>query len=166
MKIKIIIQFLKKPFLDAYNSWKEKNNKKREFDKVIYLKIKNDLLPNNKKMLFIKEFNFAWFSFKTSMLEKFFDIVDNELNNPELKFFDKKLEKLKSDLFNEIFYFIDIIITETFTNGQDSQVLPPEWEIKQPERFEKDVLEIHNRTDKIWEKYNKFLDYWKNKFVI
>lgn len=155
---------ISKIIYDIYESHKKWLIDEKEFDKKIYLKIKDELLPLNWWLWFIKDFNFSWFSFKSEKVNDLFYISDTQINNPELKFLDKKLEKYKNELFSEIKKIVYEISTNTFPLRDRYQTVPPEWEIEQPERFNEVVDNLHNYSSLIWGKYNNFIDYWRKKF--
>lgn len=157
---------ISKIIYDIYESHKKWLIDEKEFNQKIYLKIKDELLPLNGSLLFIKDFNFAWFSFKTDKVNDLFYISDTQIDNPELKFLDKKLEKLKNELFIEIKWIVYEISSNTFPQWESMQTVPPEWEIEQPERFTEVVNKLHSHSSNIWLKYNDFINYWRKKFKV
>jgi len=157
---------ISKIIYDIYEIHKKWLVDEKEFDKKIYLKIKDELLPLDWWLWFIKDFNFAWFTFKLDKVNDLFSISDAQINNPSLKFLDKKLEKLKNDLFLEIKNIVYEISINTFPKWLWMQTVPPEWEIENPKMFEKVVNNLHTYSSNIWSKYNIFIDYWRKKFKI
>ncbi len=149
---------------DIYENHKKWLSEEKEFDKKIYVKIKEQLLPLNWWLWFIKDFNFAWFSFESSRIKDLFYISDTQIDNPDLKFLDKKLEKLKKDLFLEIKGIAYELSTNTFPQWEGRVTVPSEWELEQPERFTEVVDKLHSSSLSVWKKYNNFVNYWRKKF--
>lgn len=125
-------------------------------DKELFVRIRNVLLPQPGPIDFIRENNFAGFSFVLSELDGLYRI-SNESRNSDFEFFNPELEQHKKELVKLIDDFNVIISSETFVTERGFQTVPPEWEQTQPERFRKVVKDINRLQDGICEKYDEFL---------
>ena len=132
------------------------NENTLNLDKKTFNKIKNELLPSNKAIEYIRHRNFAGFSFDDKMLMGLYDI-EHENTHPEFEFLNPILENLKEELILEISKFTSLVGIETFPTHQGKQTVPPEWEIEQPDRFDKVVNELHQSTNRICNKYDELI---------
>lgn len=155
---------ISKIIYDIYESHKKWLIDENEFDKKIYIKIKDELLPLNWSIWLLKDNNFSY-AYKFEVVSDLFNIADNYLDHPEIKFLNKKSERLKNELFILIKEFVLYLSWETYPNNIGYEV-PRELEIQDYEKFESIVSKIHDYTDNIWKKYNNFMDYWRKKFKV
>jgi hypothetical protein len=139
------------------------NPEYKEMDKKVYIEIKK-LLFDSGSMKFIKENNFAGFSFDTRKLRPL-DEFEDRCKNPEFEFLDVDLEGLRLKLLENIQLLSELIVTNTWPVKGNSQrnTVPPEWEYKQPERFKKVIGEIHNLCSEIWDTYCELVKLGRRK---
>ncbi len=136
-------------------------NGELELDRQLYLKIREDLLPQNQTIGFLRHNNFAGFSFDDGMLDDIYKF-ESEKENPNFHFFHPELEQIKNELMDRIEKFTFIIAGETFPTPQGRQTVPPEWEIKQPERFDKVVNDLHTLKNEICSNYDDLITKGRN----
>jgi len=105
--------------------------------------------PSNGSIRFIKNNNFAGFSFNMEALNDI-DRFYYEWNDAEHEFLDKKLEIIKKNLYKEVSLLENLIAVNTFpTHNRGWSTVPPEWEEEDPERFNTVVALIHNSASKV-----------------
>lgn len=130
-------------------------------DKAIYDMIVKEL-SNDGIIHFLRTNNFAGFSFHLSSLDELDDFYRSHLNDPNFEFFHPKLEEMRKKLMADICEFEDLIATKTFPGTyQDTQTVPPEWEIKCPEYFWDVVNKIHHTTSGICDDYDNIIKFGK-----
>lgn len=127
-----------------------------KLDQVLFNKIRNEILPQDTAIGFLRHNNFAGFSFNPKLLDDL-DSLESENIKSDFEFFNPELELLKKDLISKISHFTELIGTETFPARNERQTVPPEWEIEQPKRFREVVNDIHTSQFKICEKYDEFI---------
>jgi len=115
-------------------------------------------LPYDGSIKFIDEFNMAGWSFNRKELNQlqYFLI---KWRAPEYRFLDKKLEKLRSELFKKINAYLSFLAVNTWvinSNFEFSSV-PPEWEDEQPERFHEVVKKLHDSAGEIVKLHDDFV---------
>ena len=125
-----------------------------------------DVLPWNKTIQFIRENNFAGFSFELSRLDDFGKFLD-QCSNPGFEFIDPDLEGLRLNLRQHLDLFMTMIGSETFplsTPGRSS--VPEDLEIEQPNRFRNTVNTLHQTAQKICEAYDALVKTAKRKLGV
>lgn len=123
-----------------------------ETDKQVY-EFLVKILPWNGSINFIKINNFAGFSFEFARLNDFYEF-EHQCNNPAFEFIDPDLEALRASLLELIDSYTLTIERETFptrTTGWKS--VPEEWELEQPDRFDRVVTTLHDTAEQIIETY-------------
>ncbi len=135
-----------------------------ELDRVVYLKVK-EVLNRDNFLDFIKDFNFAGWSFPLSRLNSLDEFV-YMCESPELEFIDADLESIFADLKYNLFAFRHSIAINTFPAGNHENSVPEEWEWEQPERFDKAVDEIHTFASKSVEAYTNLIKNGRRKLKI
>jgi len=131
-------------------------NEINETDKKVY-EILIKILPWEGSMSFIKENNFAGFSFELKELQQLHDFFF-KTKNPTLEFIDPDLESIKCNLRESINDFLSKISVNTLPTGNHGwNSVPEELEIDQPEQFDKVVELLHNSADEVIERYNIFV---------
>jgi hypothetical protein len=136
-----------------------------ESDKKVYTRL-IEILPWNGTILFVRENNFAGFSFERKRTDDFGKFID-QCSNPEFEFMDPDLEGLRLSLGQYIDSFMSKIARETFpthTPGWNS--VPEEWESEQPDRFEEVVTSLHQNAQKICEIYDVLVKTAKRKLGV
>lgn len=136
-----------------------------ELDKELFLDIRDNLLPQNKTIGFLRHNNFAGFSFDDKMLEDI-ENYESRKDDPNFHFFHPDLEKHRIEMLNKISQFTYIIAGETFPTPQGRQTVPSEWEIEQPERFDKVVNDLHTLKNEICQTYDDFIKIGRNIFKV
>jgi len=95
-------------------------------------------MPTTGSIQFIRENNFAGNSFFWEDLSDF-DYVMNNISNPDVRFIDEQVEKIRKDIFEEVKKFRCYLATKAFTIEVDDihrrTSIPPEWEHEQPDIF-------------------------------
>ena len=126
----------------------EKIHSAREVDRQLFLKFK-ETLPSNGSIAFIDQNNFAGFSFELKQLQDL-NIFIHEWNDAEHEFLDNKLETKRQELMKLIKEYLGVIGLQTFpTHNPGWNSVPEEWEVEQPDRFEKVVDQLHTLAGQI-----------------
>jgi hypothetical protein len=125
-----------------------------------------ELLPWDRSVSFIRQNNFAGFSFKQSRLDDLYRFLDR-CRDPSFEFIDSELETLRSKLSHKIDGFTNTIATETFyVQGKDNlSTVPPEWEAEQPNHFWQVVNALHQGGKEIGEIYDELVCTGRRKLV-
>lgn len=181
--------------ITSYNcseSEEQKSEKKKELAKIlteaIVLGVKDtrhdssltsDPLVKERDILLFKEFQSVLPSSGSIAFLKGFDMAgafrDDELNDIrnfhvnwgdlEHEFIDETAEKLRSELFDAIDKYYQVIAIETFgTEVSNVRSVPKEWKWKQPERFRRVVLSLIELAQKVIEKHQSLMKYGIQKF--
>lgn len=125
-------------------------------DKEIFNEIRNNILPANNGIYWLRNQNFRGFSFNPKNMRDF-DEFEEVCKNPNYTFINKDLEEQKEKLKIKIAKFTELIALNTWSTDVGLQTVPPEWEIEQPDRFSKTVKEIHTVAFEIIELYDDFI---------
>lgn len=128
----------------------------RNADKEIFNDIRNNILPANNSIYWLRHQNFRGFSFNPKNMHDF-DEFEELCKNPNYTFLNEELESLKQQLQNKIAKFTELIALNTWSTNSGLQTVPPEWEIEQPERFSTTVKEIHTTAFEIIDLYDEFI---------
>ena len=119
-------------------------------DKQVYCLLVK-ALPWDGSIGFIRTHHFAG-SFRDDRLDDFYEFKHRK--NPAFQFIDPDLEALRANLMDLIDAFALTIARETFsTQNVHRNSVPQEWEIHQPERFEKAVTELNGTAERVVETY-------------
>jgi hypothetical protein len=140
----IIIIICQKPY--GYD------NEKRKADKKLFNKIRKDL---NGDIYFIREHNFRG-SFNTKNLQKLYAFEDIK-NDPNYKFLNPKIEKIKNELVKNVIRFKDIALTKTFSLHPNIVQVPTEWADTKPEIYNTVIQNLHTTANNICKCYDKFV---------
>jgi len=128
----------------------EKFSTIREVDKKLFEDLKQTL-PSNGSIAVIDQHNMAGWSFQWSQL----DDLDNFAHNwgdAEHEFLTKKLEAKRKLLHQKVRDYLMLLAKETFPRSNPGfSSVPEEWEIEQPERFERVVEQLHEQAGEIVE---------------
>ena len=127
-----------------------------ELDRQIFDKIRNDLLPQNGSIYFLRNNNFAGFAFRINALDDL-DKIEYENIKSDFEFFHPQLEQLKTELINKVRHFTTQIAGNTFSTKNGLQAVPPEWEIEQPKRFWEVVDDLSRTQREICDKYDELI---------
>lgn len=125
------------------------------------------LLPWNGSIQFIRNNNFAGFSFDLDRIRDFDYFVD-ECENPSFRFDDTALEQDRLQLLLHITDFNRAIGRYTFRvdNTASRSTVPPEWELSQPEQFDLAVNTIHNAATAACSAYDRLISGGKAKLGV
>lgn len=124
------------------------------------------VLPWNGSISFIKQNNFAGFSFDCDRLLDFGYFRD-ACENPFFRFTDQELESLRSQLVAHLHAFERAIGQHTFRVGVGSRnTVLPDWEFEQPERFDLAVNEIHGAASLAVQSYETLIAKGREKLGI
>lgn len=140
------------------------NENSMKIDRILFNKIRYELLPQNGAISFIRENNFAGFSFDIDRINDLRNI-EHEGRMPDFEFLNPKLEKIKEELITHIANFSKLISHNTYLTHNGLQTIPPEWEHEQPVKFRKIVNEIHNETSLICNKYDELIKTGRRVFA-
>lgn len=108
----------------------------RDVDREVYRRLRTMLPSSGGAIAFLREFNFAGFSFEDAVLNDLRSFYYNSLEDPAFEFFDPELEQLRKTLHRAADELLELMATETFPAREvRRQTVPSEWEIEQPDRF-------------------------------
>lgn len=145
--------------------WIMKNLKKDSFhydeetlnlDRLIFEKIRTDLLPQTGAIGFLRNNNFAGFSFNNDQINDL-DKFEDECRKSDFEFLNPNLEKIRIELLSSIDHFTTEIAGQTFPTNNGRQTIPPEWENEQPERFWNVVDDLHDTKFEICKRYDELI---------
>jgi len=103
----------------------------------------------------LRENNFAGFPFAWNRLKGL--AVWTEQKGPEYEFIDAELEATRKSFHAAATKFLWTLATETFSGGNGHSSVPQEWEIEQPERFDRVVREIHDGASLVCTSYDELV---------
>jgi hypothetical protein len=122
------------------------------------------LVSKSGSMNFLRDNNFAGWSFEPKRLDGFVRFA--LLRGPEHEFVDKRLERLRKKFWIDCQDLLKLVATHTFPVGTgDRQSVPEEWEIEQPERFQKAVSELHTASDRVCGSYDNLIRTARNQLL-
>ena len=146
----------------------EYNEEHKRLDKELLKKVKDELLPSEGSISFIRTFNFAGWAFHNEYLKDLREF-SYYIEKPEFEFINDELNRLLENLKINISKFLSIVGLNTWRLKSlkiDANTVPPEWEDEQPDRFRKVVEEIHATAEKICENYDKLIKLGRRKLGI
>lgn len=127
-----------------------------KLDRKLFDKIRNELLPQNKTIYFLRHNNFAGFSFDLDKLDDLYNIEHENINS-DFEFLNPQLEEIKKLLLQHISHFTTTIACQTFPTSTGRQSVPEDWELDQPERFDRVVKDLHKSGHEICDKYDELI---------
>jgi hypothetical protein len=119
------------------------------------------LMASTRTIAWLREFNFAGFSFDSSRLDGL-DIYVNQ-KGAEHEFIDTELEPLRKGFQDASRKLLSEIAVNVFSTGSGHVGIPQDWEIDQPERFYKGVETIHSGTTVVCNTYDDLVRLAKRK---
>lgn len=135
-------------------------------DRTTYLRIKR-LLPPKGGVAFVRQNNFAGFSFPLSALKDLQEYYYDNADDPSFEFLDPILESLRVELFSSTDRFLDLIGTNTFpTHLSGRNTVPPEWEEENPDRFWKVVNDLHRTAKSFCAAYDELVKQGRRKLAV
>lgn len=132
------------------------DEKSLQLDIALFNRIRNELLPQDGTIYWLRYNNFAGFSFLNEKIDQLSEI-EYEAKKSDFEFLNPELEEIKEDMIYEIETFTDLIAGNTFQTTNGRQTVPPEWETEQTDRFNEVVNDIHNVKHRICDKYDKLI---------
>lgn len=116
------------------------------------------ILPWNGSIAFLRDNNFAGFSFAQRQLDDLHKIIERS-KDPSFEFVDAELEATRSNLVHLAMEITSVIAGNTWplNNQPTRSTVPPEWETEQPERFHEVVTKIHELASKIVSSYEELI---------
>ena len=115
-----------------------------------------EMVSSNRTIRFLKTNNFAGFSFSNDRLEDI-ETFYADRNGPDHEFLDPELEAARQKFRKSCKMFLSAIATQTWHTEAGYQSVPEEWELEQPERFERAVSTIHTAADAVCNTYDKLV---------
>jgi hypothetical protein len=115
-----------------------------------------ELLPSEGVIKFINDHNMAGFSFEREELHPI-DSFLAEWNNAQHEFVDVDVEHAKQELLQACQAWSRTIGTETFSMSNGRRSVPAEWEIEQPDRFERVVNQLHTQAQAIVDTHERLM---------
>jgi hypothetical protein len=131
-------------------------------------KILRDLMetvPSNGSIRFLRENNFAGFSFDRKRLENI-EVFLYERDGPEHEFLDSELEMAQKKFRKECNALMEVLSMNTWRTEQGFQSVPQEWEWEQPQRFKDTVNEIHAAAKAVCGTYNELVRLARKKLAV
>ncbi|AFM12535.1 hypothetical protein [Turneriella parva] len=126
-------------------------------DTVVFNQIREKLLPASGTIQFIRNFNFAGFSFESERLDDLGNF-EYECQNPNFGFMHPKLEEFRQTIKVLIREFEHLIALKTFPTESGRQTIPKEWEIENPKEFWAVVKRIHELSAAICLNYDELVN--------
>jgi hypothetical protein len=143
----------------------EYNDSHKMLDFELYNRIKNELLPPNGTIAFIRQNNFAGFSFRVDSLNDLYEF-EYEFEKPEFEFIHPEMEIILEKIKQHTAIFTSLIGINTFnTSNTNANTVPPEWETEQSERFWDAVNKIHSEAQSICTNYDELVKLGRRKLA-
>ncbi|MBE2206069.1 MAG: HNH endonuclease [Saprospiraceae bacterium] len=118
---------------------------------------------------YLKEKDFGEWKFSLKPLRPIYTFLQKIDDEPWVEFYDIDLETLKEELVHLMGKFCSKIASDTFDfkdGSYDSQCVPREWEIDQPERYSDTVAFLNQMAGEIVETYTSFVRLGKQKLGV
>jgi hypothetical protein len=134
------------------------SDEEKLIDKQLFLKIKDEILPSNGSISFLRHHNFRG-AFRSDNIEDFRTFIYS-IENPEFEFIRKILEKKFKSLKSNISNFMLDLAQNTWNVDNpniDAKRVPKEWEKEQPERYRNTISKLNNYADTICSEYDQFI---------
>jgi hypothetical protein len=131
-------------------------------------KILRDILetvPSNGSIHFLRNFNFAGFSFDRERLENLEVFLRNR-DGPEHEFLDPDLEMARGKFRKELDTALEILALNTFVTEKGFQSVPQDWEWENPKRFKDTVNEIHAAAKAAGSAYDELIRLARKKLAV
>ena len=101
---------------------------------------------------FLRDNNFAGYSFDTNRLNGIGTYITQR--GPERQFIDAELEALREAFHGAATKFLSVVGTGTWPMGEGHNSVPQEWELEEPERFQRVVTELHDGAALVCKSYD------------
>ena len=124
-------------------------------------------LPSSGSIAFLRDNNFAGFSFRRSRL-KDLDAFYHDWDDAEHEFLDNELEEKRKHLHSLISEFTGYLALNTWPLDTDanSSWVPPDWEHEQPDRFRETVDRIHSLAQRIVDAHSSLVRMGREKLKV
>lgn len=142
----------------------KKKYEEREVDKTLYLNIRENILPQNGSIKFIREQQFGS-AFRIENLKELKEFV-YEMEKTSSFFFDSELESIRHDLNEYIIQFNNLISNNTYQIDIDIQSIEKKLEYTNHNEFIRIVTEIENKADNICRTYDILITVGKRKLRV
>lgn len=125
----------------------EYDDKTLELDVSLFNRVRNDILPQDGTIYWLRHNNFAGFSFEGKYLEPL-DVIEWESEKSDFEFINPQLERIKQELVKEISEFNSLLYDNIFPSNTlaGRYSIPPELEIEEPRVFSEIVDSIHKKN--------------------
>ncbi len=134
-------------------------------DKKVF-EIIRSLVPSDGSIAFVRQNNFAGFSFASDHLNQL-EEFRHWAALPDSEFLDADLESLRSRLHKLINGFLGVIYTKTFSTNRSGFVsVPAEWEDTYPDMFRETVETIHRMASEVCEAYDGLIRTCRRKLNV
>jgi hypothetical protein len=135
-----------------------------EVDKKILRDIL-EMVPSNGSIHFLRDFNFAGFSFDRERLESL-DVFLRKRDGPEHEFLDPDLEMARGKFRKELDTALEILALSTFVTERGFQSVPQDWEWENPKLFKDTVNEIHAAAKAAGSAYDELIRLARKKLAV
>jgi hypothetical protein len=122
------------------------------------------ILPSESGIHFLREFNFAGWSFDWESLQDIRRFYYSR-SGPEHEFIDATLESFRKDLRKAIAGLLKALGQHTYVTQGSRSSVPEEWEFEQPERFNRAVSEIHDAAEGVCKAYDALVRNARGKLL-
>lgn len=139
-----------------------------EQDRALFLHIYS-ILPPKPTIWYLKDIDFKARKFDLGKLKSITTLVFEISYEPWQVFFDSDIQGIYGELIDLLNDFEDTLQTQTFDfkdGNYNSQCVPREWEIEQPERYHAVVNKLNGLADEIVNKYSDFIMICRKKLGV
>lgn len=135
-------------------------------DRLLFAELRAILPSDGGSIRFLRDQNFAGWSFRESELSGFRDYL-SVASKPDFEFMDAELESLRAVLTDNVRQFLlDIAVNTWHTHRDEFIAVPEEWEHEQPKRFHEVVKRLHDLSDKICENYDELIRAGRRRLAV
>lgn len=134
----------------------EYDDKTLALDIELFNRIRNELLPQEGTIYWLRHNNFAGFSFDVEKLEPL-DDIEYENKKSDFEFLNPELEKIRLELLQEISTFTTLMAENTYPNQNGRQSVPADLETEDHVMFWEIVNEIHANKHRLCDKYDELI---------
>lgn len=128
----------------------------REVDRAVFQRLK-EMLPQDGSIEWLRDNNFAGFSFRLDSLRDL-DRFHAASKDSSFEFLNADINARLKKLQSSVSALLISVARNTFGTGTPGfNGVPSEWEIEQPERFERVVEEIHSHADDTCQAYDDLI---------
>lgn len=139
-----------------------------EQDKQLFYSI-FDKIPPKPTIWYLQQIDFKTERFHLDKLRAITNITMEHSFEPWMEFFDSDIQTLFSELLKSMNEFEEMLCTQTFDakdGNVNSQCVPREWEINQPERYKYATDSLNGLAEKIVSSYSEFVRLSRKKLGV